>query len=171
MVAAQPATVTWSTGPPGISAERRDHFRREPLELLLVVDQRVEQDQLRAGIRDRAQAGDDVLGRAGEDVLRPAAAAVVLLERVLEPPAAARRVVLDVDVHALADAERGGIAVLLDELLPDDPNLLGERGRRLGAGAHDPVAVPDRAAHPGRRAAAEPDGRVRLLHRLGLHRA
>jgi len=50
------------------SAERRDHLGREPLELLGVVEERVEQDQLGAGVRDRAHAGDARLGWASEQV-------------------------------------------------------------------------------------------------------
>ena len=50
------------------SAERRDHLGREPLELLRVVDERVEQNQLGTGVRDRTDAGGALLGRAREDV-------------------------------------------------------------------------------------------------------
>jgi hypothetical protein len=67
------------------SAQRRDHFAGEPFELLRVVDERVEEDELRPGVGDRPDAGGARLRRAGEDVLGPPAAAVVLCERVLEP--------------------------------------------------------------------------------------
>jgi len=50
------------------SAERWDHLGREPLELLCVVEEGIEQNQLRAGVRDRTDAGRARLGRAREDV-------------------------------------------------------------------------------------------------------
>jgi len=50
------------------SAEHRDHLGREPLELLRVVDKRVEQNQLRTGVRHGTDAGGALLGRAREDV-------------------------------------------------------------------------------------------------------
>jgi hypothetical protein len=50
------------------SAERRNHLGREPLELLRVVDERVEQKQLRTGVSYRTDAGGARLGRAREDV-------------------------------------------------------------------------------------------------------
>jgi hypothetical protein len=57
-----------SAARPSSSAERRDHLSREPLELLRVVDERVEQDQLRTGVRHGTDAADAPLGRAREDV-------------------------------------------------------------------------------------------------------
>src|ERR1022692_78998 len=152
------------------SAERRDHLGREPVELLRVVDERVEQNQVRTGVRHRTDAGGALLGRAREDVFRPAAPPVVSRERVLESLAPARRIVLDVDIDALADPERVGLAALCAQLLPHHLHLFGELSNRLGAGAHEPASVPDRAPHPRRRTATEPDWRVRLLHRLWLHR-
>jgi hypothetical protein len=50
------------------SAEHRDHLGREPFELLRVVDERVEQNQLRTGVRHGTDAGGALLGRAREDV-------------------------------------------------------------------------------------------------------
>ncbi len=50
------------------SAERWDHLGREPLELLRVLDERVEQNQLRAGVRHRTDAGGALLGRPREGV-------------------------------------------------------------------------------------------------------
>src|SRR5207248_3442382 len=114
--------------------------------------------------------GRALLGRAREDVLRPAAPTVVSRERVVESLAPTRRIVLDVDVDALADPERVGLAALRAQLLPHHLDLFGELTNRLRAGAHEPVRVADRAPHPSRRTATEPDRRVRLLHRLGLHR-
>src|ERR1019366_6367082 len=145
------------------SAERRDHLGREPLELLRVVDERVEQNQVRTGVRHGTDAGGALLGRAREDVLRPAAPTVVSRERVLESLAPARRVVLDVDIDALADPERVGLAALRAQSLPHHLHLFGELSNRLGAGAHEPVSVPDRAPHPRRRTATEPDWRGRVF--------
>src|ERR1700761_134045 len=152
------------------SAERRDHFGRQPLELLGAVAQRFEEDQLRPGLGHRAHAGGARRGGARAHVLRPAAPTVVLRERVLKPPTPARRVVVNVDIDPLSDPERVRRASLCGQLLPDHLNLFGELSRRLRAGAHEPVSVPDRAPHPRRRTAPEPDRRVRLLHRLGFHR-
>lgn len=50
------------------SVERWDHLSGEPLELLGVVDERVKQNQLRAGVRHRADAHDAGLSRAREQV-------------------------------------------------------------------------------------------------------
>ena len=51
------------------SHEGRDDFNREPLQLSLIVRERIEQDQLGAGVRNRADPCDALLRGAREHVL------------------------------------------------------------------------------------------------------
>src|SRR5664280_246995 len=89
---------------------------------------------------------------------------------VLEPPSSEGGIVLDVHVDTLAEPELSWVAVLDGQLVLHHRDLFGEPSGGLGSRAHETVAVLRGAPHPGRRVAAEPHRRVRLLHRLGLHR-
>ena len=78
-------------------------------------------------------------------------------------------VVVHDDVDPFGDLETTRIAPKLVKLLPYDRYLFGEGGCRRGPSTEKAVAVTDTAAQRGGCTAAEPERRVGLLERLGLH--
>src|SRR4029450_13903039 len=98
---------------PAVSRELRHHLRHQTLHLLDLVEDRVEQDQLRASLCHLAQTSH---ARVGWPVNRERLQVARLEERVeavqrlADSPARALDVVVDGDVDALADLESRPVA-------------------------------------------------------------
>ena len=86
------------------------------------------------------------------------------------PLAGASGVVVDHQVHPLADGESRCVLALLVEFAADRLHRLGERRRGRRAGTEEGVAQPHRAGQRLGGGAADPERRMRPLHRLGLDR-
>ncbi len=123
----------------------------------------------RAGVDHFTQPAGDVVGCARHrnriDAGHFAVDAPQPGEHALAGP---RRVVVDHQVDPLADGEVRGVFLLFVEFTAHHGDGSGERfgGRR--ARAQERVAVAHRPGQGLRGKAAEPDRRVRSLHRLGL---
>ena len=115
---------------------------------------------------------DAVGGRAGDrgglDGRHPVP--VDALQGRVHPVPGPLGVVVDPDVHALGDGEVRCGSARLGQRRPDDLDLLGERRGGRGAGAEEAVAHPHGPPQRGLAGPAEPQRRIRLLERLGLHR-
>ena len=113
-----------------------------------------------ADVRLRAPDGDRV-GHAG--------AAVDVREPLAQAALGAFAVVVDGEVEALGDGERGGVTVCLLQRLPQDGDVAAEVVDAGGARPHPRVAEAHGAPQRGLDAPAEPHGRTGALHRLRLH--
>jgi endoglucanase len=159
---------------PGVTplAELGDDGGGELLHLLGLVEQGRTQDQLGPGRGDLVQLADAVGGRAhdrgGLGSLHPVS--VDLRQRGVHPCPGPLGVVVDRDVYALGDGEGLGGPSCLRERRPHHRDLLGEPRGGARPGAEEPVAQAYRAPQRGLAGRAEPERRVRLLKRLGLHR-
>jgi hypothetical protein len=139
--------------------------------VLGLVEQRREQDQFRARGGNLAQLPEAVGGRAGNcgrlDALH--ALPVQPLQRLVRPAAGARRVLVDRHVDAFGNLEvRHRTARLLQSAV-HRLDLFGERHGGRRARAEETVALPHGTPQRGRPRSPEPQRRIRLLERLGLH--
>src|SRR5438445_8861511 len=148
----------------------RGDLRREALELLELVEDRVEHEEAGAALDELAEPVD-ALGRLApdRDLLGQLAPAVEGAEPVGEPSLRPPAVGVDRDIDPLADAELGGVAPGLGEEPPEHPDLLEERRGRSRPGADEALAELDGPPERLRVMRPEPDRRVRPLDGLGLH--
>ena len=158
-------------GPHRPGSDRRDHLGGQALHLLGVVDERVEQDQLGAGVaRPRGSR------RRSRPAARPPTRATSRRARSggRAPPPSARRARCasssTCTYTRLAKRNAAGSRPQLGERLADHLDLLGELRRRLRAGAEEAVGQPGGAPQRVGMVAADPERRVRPLDGLGLHR-
>jgi Phage integrase, N-terminal SAM-like domain len=129
-------------GPDVISIEpRSSRFAESTVATRLeLIEQRVEEDRVRPGCGDVAQARCAVIGGAGDrdggEVAEPEVA-VPALESVADPVPGLAGV--DGDVDALGNGETAGVAVLPVQFFPGSRGLLGEFCGSGGSGADEAV--------------------------------
>src|SRR5258708_7945708 len=124
-----PGSLPWFDGVESDSSglrELRNDLGGQPLHLLCVVDERIQQDYPRSGLDYLPEPVYAGYGRPGNRYVLESAPAVVPGERGRDSFTSQSLVVFDVDTDPLCDPESGWIASLLGQLTLDRLNLLGE---------------------------------------------